>query len=225
MTTTSANQTSNAPAIDLKLEIVVIPVSDVERAKQFYAKLGWRLDADFAGPDDYRVIQFTPPGSNASVIFGKGVTPAAPGSAQGLYLIVSDIEAARQNLRARGIEVSEAFHHEGDVHSGTDEPYLFGRRRVSGPDPERGSYRSYASFSDPDGNGWLLQEVTARLPGRIDGNGTSFTSSADLAAAFRRAAAAHGEYEKQNGGKHDENWPDWYADYIVNEQRGRQQAA
>jgi catechol 2,3-dioxygenase-like lactoylglutathione lyase family enzyme len=225
MTTTSASQTSNAPAIDLKLEIVVIPVSDVERAKQFYAKLGWRLDADFAGPDDYRVIQFTPPGSNASVIFGKGVTPAAPGSAQGLYLIVSDIEAARQNLRARGIEVSEAFHHEGEAHSGTDEPFLFGRRRVSGPDPARGTYRSFASFSDPDGNGWLLQEVTARAPGRIDGNGTAFTSPADLAAAFRRAAAAHGEYEKRNGGKHDENWPDWYADYIVNEQRGQQQAA
>jgi catechol 2,3-dioxygenase-like lactoylglutathione lyase family enzyme len=225
MTTTSASQTSNAPAIDLKLEIIVIPVSDVERAKQFYAKLGWRLDADFAGPDDYRVIQFTPPGSNASVIFGKGVTPAAPGSAQGLYLIVSDIEAARQNLRARGIEVSEAFHHEGEAHSGTDEPFLFGRRRVSGPDPARGTYRSFASFSDPDGNGWLLQEVTARAPGRIDGNGTAFTSPADLAAAFRRAAAAHGEYEKRNGGKHDENWPDWYADYIVNEQRGQQQAA
>jgi catechol 2,3-dioxygenase-like lactoylglutathione lyase family enzyme len=225
MTTTSADQTANAPAVDLKLEIVVIPVSDVERAKQFYAKLGWRLDADFAGPDDYRVIQFTPPGSNASVIFGKGVTPAAPGSAQGLYLIVSDIEAARQNLRARGIEVSEAFHHEGEAHSGTDEPFLFGRRRVSGPDPARGTYRSFASFSDPDGNGWLLQEVTARAPGRIDGNGTAFTSPADLAAAFRRAAAAHGEYEKRNGGKHDENWPDWYADYIVNEQRGQQQAA
>jgi catechol 2,3-dioxygenase-like lactoylglutathione lyase family enzyme len=225
MTTTSASQTSNAPGIDLKLEIVVIPVSDVERAKQFYAKLGWRLDADFAGPDDYRVIQFTPPGSNASVIFGKGVTPAAPGSAQGLYLIVSDIEAARQNLRARGIEVSEAFHHEGEAHSGADEPFLFGRRRVSGPDPARGTYRSFASFSDPDGNGWLLQEVTARAPGRIDGNGTAFTSPADLAAAFRRAAAAHGEYEKRNGGKHDENWPDWYADYIVNEQRGQQQAA
>jgi catechol 2,3-dioxygenase-like lactoylglutathione lyase family enzyme len=218
-------ETKAAPAVDLKLEIVVIPVSDVERAKQFYAKLGWRLDADFAGPDDYRVIQFTPPGSNTSVIFGKGVTPAAPGSAQGLYLVVSDIEAARQNLRARGINVSEAFHHEGEVHSGTDEPYLFGRRRVSGLDPERGTYRSFASFSDPDGNGWLLQEVTARLPGRIDGNGTSFTSSAELAAAFRRAAAAHGEYEKRNGGKHDENWPDWYADYIVNEQAGKQQAA
>ena len=164
-------------------------------------------------------------GSNASVIFGKNVTSAAPGSAQGLYLIVSDIEAARSELVGRGVAISEAFHAGGDVHVGPDEPYLFGRVRLSGPDPERGSYRSYASFSDPDGNGWLLQEITARLPGRIDGTGTSFTSSADLAAAFRRAAAAHGEYEKRNGGKHDENWPDWYADYIVNEQHGQQQAA
>jgi catechol 2,3-dioxygenase-like lactoylglutathione lyase family enzyme len=219
-TSTTSPETKAAPAVDLKLEIVVVPVSDVERAKQFYAKLGWRLDADFAGPDDYRVIQFTPPGSNASVIFGKHVTPAAPGSAQGLYLIVSDIEAARKSLLARGIAVSEAFHHEGDVHTGTDEPYLFGRRRVSGVDPERGSYRSYASFSDPDGNGWLLQEVTARLPGRVAADSTTFASSADLAAAFRRAAAAHGEHEKRNGGQHDENWPDWYADYIVKEQAG-----
>jgi hypothetical protein len=123
-------------------------------------------------------------------------------------------------LLAHGVDVSEAFHHEGDVHTGTDEPYLFGRRRVSGVDPERGSYRSYASFSDPDGNGWLLQEVTARLPGRVAADSTTFASSADLAAAFRRAAAAHGEHEKRNGGQHDENWPDWYADYIVKEQAG-----
>jgi catechol 2,3-dioxygenase-like lactoylglutathione lyase family enzyme len=223
--TTTANQTSKATAIDLKLEIVVIPVSDVERAKQFYAKLGWRLDADFASGDDYRVIQFTPPGSNASVIFGKNVTAAAPGSAQGLYLVVSDIEAARKELLGRGVVISEAFHGADGVYAGPDEPYLFGRIRVSGADSERRTYRSFASFSDPDGNGWLLQEVTARLPGRIDGNGTSFTSSVDLAAAFRRAAAAHGEYEKQNGGKHDENWPDWYAEYIVREQRGQQQTA
>jgi catechol 2,3-dioxygenase-like lactoylglutathione lyase family enzyme len=209
-----------ATAIDLKLEIVVIPVSDVERAKQFYAKLGWRLDADFAGPDDYRVIQFTPPGSNTSVIFGNNVTSAAPGSAQGLYLVVSDIEAARKELLGRGVAISEAFHGADGVYAGPDEPYLFGRIRVGGPDPARGTYRSFASFSDPDGNGWLLQEVTARLPGRIDGNGTSFTSSADLAAAFRRAAAAHGEHEKRNGGQHDANWPDWYADYIVKEQAG-----
>ena len=217
---TSTTETNAASTVDLKLEIVVIPVSDVERAKQFYAKLGWRLDADFAGPDDYRVIQFTPPGSNASVIFGKGVTPAAPGSAQGLYLIVTDVEAARNDLLARGVDVSAAFHHEGDVHTGTDQPYLFGRRRVSGPDPERGSYRSFASFSDPDGNGWLLQEITARLPGRVAADSTTFASSADLASAFRRASAAHGEHEKRNGGQHDANWPDWYADYIVKEQAG-----
>ena len=221
----TATATPKAPAVDTKLEVVVIPVSDVDRAKQFYENLGWRLDADFAGPDDYRVIQFTPPGSPTSVIFGKNVTAAAPGSAQGLYLVVSDIEAARKDLLGRGIKVSEAFHAEGNVHVGTDEPYLFGRVRSAGLDSARGSYRSFASFSDPDGNGWLLQEITARLPGRIDGSGTSFTSSADLAAAFRRAAAAHGEYEKRNGGKHDENWPDWYADYIVNEQHGQQQAA
>lgn len=218
-------RTSATPAADLKLEVVVVPVSDVERSKQFYANLGWRLDADFAGPDDYRVIQFTPPGSSASVIFGKNVTPAAPGSAQGLYLVVSDIEAARKELLGRGVAISEVFHANGDVHVGTDEPYLFGRNRLSGPHPERGSYRSYASFSDPDGNGWLLQEVTARLPGRVDGNATSFASSADLAAAFRRAAAAHGEYEKRNGRQYDVNWPDWYADYIVSEQHRQQQAA
>jgi catechol 2,3-dioxygenase-like lactoylglutathione lyase family enzyme len=224
-TSTTSAEAKTAPAIDLKLEVIVIPVSDVERAKQFYAKLGWRLDADFAGPDDYRVIQFTPPGSNASVIFGKNVTPASPGSAQGLYLIVSDIEAARNELLGRGVAISEAFHAGGNVHVGSDEPYLFGRVRLSGPDPERGSYRSYASFSDPDGNGWLLQEVTARLPGRVDASATAFNSSADLASALRRAAAAHGEYERRNGGKHDENWPDWYAEYIVREQSGQQQAA
>ena len=217
--------TTNTPTVDLKLEVIVIPVSDVERSKQFYASLGWRLDADFAGPDDYRVIQFTPPGSNASVIFGKNVTPAAPGSAQGLYLIVSDIEAARKELLGRGAAISEVFHANGDVHVGKDEHYLFGRNRLSGPHPERATYRSYASFSDPDGNGWLLQEVTARLPGRIDGNGTAFTSQADLAAALRRASAAHGEFEKRNGGQYDVNWPEWYADYIIREQAGRQQAA
>jgi catechol 2,3-dioxygenase-like lactoylglutathione lyase family enzyme len=198
----------------------VIPVSDVDRAKEFYTRLGWRLDADFAAGDDWRVIQFTPPGSPASVIFGKNVTAAAPGSAQGLYLIVSDIEAARNELRGRGAEVSEIFHPVGDVHSGTDEPYLSGRNRVSGPDPHRGSYRSYASFRDPDGNGWLLQEITARLPGRVDAHETTFASSTDLAGALRRAAAAHGEHEKRNGGQHDANWPDWYAEYIVREQAG-----
>src|SRR5882672_8815619 len=147
---------------DMKLEVVVIPVSDVDRAKRFYSNLGWRLDADFAAGDDFRVIQFTPPGSGCSVIFGKNVTAAAPGSAQGLYLIVADIAAARDELLGRGVEVSEVFHSDG-VYAGPDEPYLFGRRRTSGADPARGSYRSFASFRDPDGNGWLFQEVTTRL--------------------------------------------------------------
>jgi predicted enzyme related to lactoylglutathione lyase len=204
---------------DMKLEVIVIPVSDVDRAKRFYGGLGWRLDADFASGGDWRAVQFTPPGSGASVIFGKDVTAAAPGSAQGLYLVVSDIEAARQELVRRGVEVSETFHDAGDVHTGTDEPYLFGSIRVGGPDPEHRSYRSHASFSGPDGNGWLLQEVTERLPGRVEA-GTAFASAADLAAALRRAAAAHGEHEKRTG-EHDVNWPDWYAEYIANEQAGK----
>jgi catechol 2,3-dioxygenase-like lactoylglutathione lyase family enzyme len=206
-------------AYTAKLEVIVIPVSDVDRAKKFYSDLGWRLDADFASGDDFRVIQFTPPGSGCSVIFGKNVTAAAPGSAQGLYLIVSDVEAARHELLGRGVEVSEMFH--GDsVYSGVDEPYLFGRHRVSGPDPKHGSYRSFASFHDPDGNGWLFQEITTRLPGRIDGATTTFASANDLASALRRAAAAHGEHEKRIGAA-DANWPDWYAEYIVSEQAGK----
>ena len=206
-------------AVDMKLEIVVIPVSDVDRAKRFYIGLGWRLDADFDNGKDHRVIQFTPPGSGCSVIFGRNVTAAPPGSAQGLYLVVSDIKAAREELRAHGVEVSEVFHADG-VYAGTDEPYLFGRRRVSGPDPEHRTYRSFASFSDPDGNGWLLQEITARLPGRIDSDATMFASATDLASAMRRASAAHGEHEKRTGGQRDENWPDWYAAYMVAEQTG-----
>ncbi len=206
--------------VDMKLEIVVIPVSDVDRAKQFYANLGWRLDADYDNGSDFRVIQFTPPGSGCSVIFGRNVTGAAPGSAQGLYLIVSNIAAARRELLDRGVEVSEVFHNAG-VYSGPDEPYLFGRVRVNGPDPEQRSYRSFASFHDPDGNGWLFQEVTTRLPGRIDSTVTSFASANDLAAAFRRAAAAHGEHEKRIGGA-DANWPDWYAAYMVAEQSGKE---
>jgi catechol 2,3-dioxygenase-like lactoylglutathione lyase family enzyme len=211
---------SSAGTVDMKLEVVVIPVSDVDRAKSFYSHLGWRLDADFAAGDDWRVIQFTPPGSGCSIIFGKNVTAAAPGSAQGLYLIVSDIRDARDELRRRGVGISEVFHDAGDVHDGADEPYLFGRLRVSGPDPDRRSYRSYASFSDPDGNGWLLQEVTARLPGRVDADATAFASSAELAAALRRAAAAHGEHEKRTG-QHDADWPDWYAEYMAAEQAGK----
>jgi catechol 2,3-dioxygenase-like lactoylglutathione lyase family enzyme len=214
----TATEAARAKAVDMKLEVVVIPVSDVDRAKEFYAKLGWRLDADYASGDDYRVIQFTPPGSGSSVIFGKNVTAAAPGSAQGLYLIVSDIEAARKDLLARGVKVSEAFHDAGGVYLGKDEPYLFGRLRVGGLDPEHRSYRSFASFSDPDGNGWLFQEVTTRLPGRVETD-TTFASSAELASALRRAAVAHGEHEKRTGG-HDANWPDWYAEYVVREQAG-----
>src|SRR5580658_2417464 len=210
-------ETSAAP-VDMKFEIVVIPVSNVERAKEFYAKLGWRLDADFDNGKDFRIIQFTPPGSGCSLIFGKNVTAAAPGSAQGLYLIVSDVQAARQALLDRGVQISEVFHNEG-VYAGADEPYLFGRLRVSGPDPEHRSYRSFASFHDPDGNGWLFQEITARLPGRIDSATTSFASANDLAGALRRAAAAHGEHEKRIGGA-DANWPDWYAAYMVAEQSG-----
>jgi catechol 2,3-dioxygenase-like lactoylglutathione lyase family enzyme len=207
--------------VDMKFEIVVIPVSDVDRAKEFYGRLGWRLDADYDNGKDFRVIQFTPPGSGCSVIFGKNVTGAAPGSAQGLYLIVSDIEAARKQLLLAGVEIGEVFHGAGDAYAGPDEPYLFGRIRVSGPDAEHRSYRSFASFSDPDGNGWLFQEVTTRLPGRIDSTATSFASANDLASAFRRAEAAHGEHEKRTG-QRDANWPDWYAAYMVAEQSGKE---
>jgi catechol 2,3-dioxygenase-like lactoylglutathione lyase family enzyme len=211
--------TTRARSNDMKLEIVVIPVSDVDRAKEFYGRLGWRLDADFDSGKDFRVIQFTPPGSGCSIIFGKNVTAAAPGSAQGLYLIVSDVAAARDELKGRGVEVSEVFHSDG-VSTGTDEPFLFGRRRIGGPDPEQRSYRSFASFRDPDGNGWLFQEITTRLPGRIDSGVTSFASANDLAAAFRRAEAAHGKYEARLGQGRDANWPEWYAAYMVAEQGG-----
>ena len=216
----TTTESSRARTVDMKLEVVVIPVSDVDRAKRFYGSLGWRLDADFTG-DDWRVIQFTPSGSGCSVIFGKNVTAAAPGSAQGLYLIVSDIAAARDELLGRGVEISEVFHDAAGVYAGPDEPYLFGRRRIGGQDPEHRSYRSFASFRDPDGNGWLFQEITARLPGRIDAANTTFTSSTELAAALRRASGAHGEHEKRTGGQYDANWPDWYAEYIVQEQAGK----
>ncbi len=203
--------------VDMKLEVVVIPVSDVNRAKEFYGSLGWRLDADIAAGDDFHLIQFTPPGSGCSVQFGTNVTSATPGSAQGLYLIVSDIEAARDELFAGGAEVSEVFH-EGTrgarFHHATN-------GRVSGPAPDRSSYRSFASFSDPDGNGWLFQEVTTRLPGRIDSAATSFASANDLASALRRASAAHGEHEERTG-EADPNWPDWYAEYMVAEQAGEE---
>ncbi|HKF24345.1 MAG TPA: VOC family protein [Candidatus Acidoferrum sp.] len=216
--TKDASSEAKAKAVDMKFEIVVIPVSDVDRAKEFYGKLGWRLDADFAHENDFRVVQFTPPGSGCSIIFGKNVTAAAPGSAQGLYLIVSDVAAARRELLDRGIEVGEVFHNEG-VYAGSDEPYLFGRVRLGGPDAERRSYRSFASFRDPDGNGWLFQELTRRLPGRMDSAATTFGSASDLANAMRRAAAAHGEHEKRTG-QADANWPDWYASYMAAEQSG-----
>jgi catechol 2,3-dioxygenase-like lactoylglutathione lyase family enzyme len=215
----NATRDARVASVDMKLEIVVIPVSDVDRAKEFYGRLGWRLDADFAAGDDWRGIQFTPPGSGCSVIFGKNVTAAAPGSAQGLYLVVSDIEAARKELLDRGVQVSEVFHGASDGYAGPDEPYLFGRIRVSGPDPGHGSYRSFASFSDPDGNGWLLQEITTRLPGRIDAAQTAFASTTDLASALRRAETAHGEHERRTG-QRDANWPNWYAAYMVAEQAG-----
>ncbi len=205
----SAVKPSRAQALDMKLEVAVIPVSDVDRAKRFYGGLGWRLDADFAVGDTFRVVQFTPPGSPGSIHFGSGVTSAAPGSAQ-LYLVVSDIEAARAELVARGVDASEVSHR-----AGPGQPALKGR------DPERRSYSSFASFKDPDGNGWLLQEITARLPGRVDAGDTIFTSSTELAAALRRASEAHGEHEKRTGGQRDENWPDWYAEYMVAEQAGK----
>jgi len=216
----SAAGGTNAARVDMKFEIVVIPVSDVDRAKEFYTRLGWRLDADFSSGADFRIIQFTPPGSGCAIIFGRNVSAAAPGSAQGLYLIVSDIQAARDELIARGIRVSEVFHG-GTVYTGPDEPFLFGRNRVSGPDEKRSSYRSFVSFNDPDGNGWFMQEVTTRAPGRIDSNTTNFASAGDLASALRRAAAAHGQHEARIG-QRDENWPDWYAEYMVREQSGQE---
>jgi predicted enzyme related to lactoylglutathione lyase len=216
------NKTTSATGgakMDLKFEVVVIPVSDVDRAKEFYARLGWRFDIDSGSNKDYRLVQFTPPGSACSIIFGKNVTSALPGSVQGLYLIVSDIEAAREELLARGVEISKAFHADSGVYDGPDEPFLFGRRRVSGPDPRHVSYHSYASFQDPDGNRWLLQEVTTRLPGHMDPNVTNFVSVDDLASALERAAAAHGQLEGGIG-QHDKNWSHWYAEYMVREQAG-----
>src|SRR5882724_10717715 len=180
--------------VDMKLEVVVIPVSDVNRAKEFYTKLGWRLDADFPFDNGFRVVQFTPPGSGCSIQFGANVTPAAPGSAHGLYLIVSDIQSAREQLAALGAKVSEVFH---PTTPGAQFQPDGANGRVAGPAADHATYRSFATFSDPDGNGWLLQEVTTRLPGRVDPAATSFASASDLASAFRRAEAAHGEHEKR----------------------------
>jgi catechol 2,3-dioxygenase-like lactoylglutathione lyase family enzyme len=206
----SANETTKPRWVDMKLEVVVIPVADVDRAKRFYGGLGWRLDADFVVGDAFRGVQFTPPGSSCSIHFGTGITSAVPGSVRNLYLVVSDIEAARTELVARGVDVSEVFHRAGP-----------GKPPVSGRDPERRSYSSFATFSDPDGNEWLLQEVTARLPGRVKADDTTFTSSTELASALRRAEAAHGEHEKRTGGQRDANWPEWYAAYMIAEQAGK----
>jgi catechol 2,3-dioxygenase-like lactoylglutathione lyase family enzyme len=202
--------------VDMKFEVTVIPVSDVDRAKQFYTKLGWRLDADFPFDNGFRVVQFTPPGSGCSVQFGTEITSAAPGSAQGLYLIVSDIGAARDEIVGRGVAISDVFHARTPgaqfQPNGTS-------GRVSGPAPDHATYSSFATFKDPDGNVWLLQEVTTRLPGRVDSGTTSFGGASDVASALRRAAAAHAKHE-QRIGKADPDWPDWYAKYMVAEQAG-----
>jgi catechol 2,3-dioxygenase-like lactoylglutathione lyase family enzyme len=197
----TAIETSKARTVDMKLEVVVIPVSDVDRAKGFYGGLGWRLDADFIRSDGSRAVQLTPPGSPCSIHLAS--TPT-------LYLVVSDIETARAELADRGVDVSDVFH-----------PGASPESRVSGPDPERRSYASLATFADPDGNRWLVQEVTQRLPGRVDADVTTFTSPAELASAMRRAATAHGEHEKRTG-RHDADWPDWYAEYMVREQAGKE---
>jgi len=201
--------------MDMKLEVVVVPVADVDRAKAFYTGLGWRLDADVSPDADFRVVQVTPPGSQTSVIFGKAVTSQTPGSAEGLHLVVGDIEAARDELKRLGADPSEVFHDAGGVfhHAGVD-------GRVPGADPERRSYGSFLSFSDPDGNGWVLQEITTRLPGRIDPSATVFASAQDLAAGLRRAHAAHAGDQAHAGGAQDSNWPDLYADFLVREQTG-----
>ena len=205
-------------SVGTNLEVIVIPVSDVDRAKEFYGSLGWRLDADRAVGEEFRLIQFTPPGSGCSIQFGTNLVSAPPGSARCSYLIVSDVEAVRDGLLAQGVEVSEVFH---EAVSGARFHPAGAGDRVSGPAPDHKSYGSFASFNDPDGNGWLLQEVTARLPGRLGPVATSFASASDLAEALRRAEAAHGEHEARIGHA-DPDWPGWYADYMVREQAGQE---
>ena len=198
--------------VDMKFEVSIVPVSDVDRAKEFYTRLGWRLDDDIVNGNDFRVVQFTPPGSASSISFGKGVTTAAPGSFRG-GLIVVDIEAAHKEFVARGVNASEVFHGSPFSPAG----------RISGPDPERKSYSSFVAFEDPDGNAWIVQEVTRRAPGRIDPAKTTFASANDLASAMRRAEAAFGEHEKSDGqldGQRNAKWPDWYASYMAAEQAG-----
>jgi catechol 2,3-dioxygenase-like lactoylglutathione lyase family enzyme len=197
--------------MDMRLEVVVLPVSDVDRAKKFYQRLGWRLDGDYPFNESFRVVQLTPPGSASSIIFGKGITAATPGSADGLQLVVDNIDAARAELAGRGIKVSEVFHDATAPfhHAGTAE-------RVSGPAANHQSYGSWLSFTDPDGNSWFVQEVTTRLPGRSTSALAVYGSVAGLAAALRRAEAAHGKHEQEIG-QRDENWPDWYAQYMAEE--------
>jgi len=216
MSTTETRGTDAFGGVETKLEVVVLPVADVDRAKEFYSRLGWRLDADLAG-DGFRLIQFTPPGSDCSVQFGESVTMAQPGSLQDTYLVVSDVEAVRAKLVELGVEVSETFHCATGVMcrfrtQGAED-------RASEAAPDHTTYGTFASFRDPDGNGWLLQEVTSRLPGRVEPAATSFGSAAELAGAMRRAEAAHGEHEKRTGVA-DANWPDWYAAFMVAEQTG-----
>ncbi|HEX2085463.1 MAG TPA: VOC family protein [Solirubrobacteraceae bacterium] len=202
---------TKAGTVDQKLEVVIVPVTDAERSKAFYESLGWRLDADFVFSETSRILQFTPTGSDASIIFGTGVTSATPGSVAGLVLAVTDIDAAHDDLVERGIDVSDVFH-------GVDS--VFGpAERKPGADPDHGAYQSFVSFSDPDGNAWLLQEVRTRLPGRV--TGATFARVDDLAHAMRRASKAHGEHEARTG-EHDEEWPDWYAAYMVAEQSGEE---
>jgi catechol 2,3-dioxygenase-like lactoylglutathione lyase family enzyme len=219
----SSVQESSAPAADtaggettdLKLEVIVIPVSDVDRARAFYEGLGWRLDADFSDEQGFRIVQFTPHGSACSIQFGSKVTSAPPGSATNMYLVVPDVQAARDAIAALGVAVSEVFH-EGSLgdrfHPDT---------RVAGAAPDGATYGSFASFSDPDGNTWLLQQITTRLPGRVDAAATSFASASDLSLALQRAAAAHGQHEARIG-REDPDWPDWYAEYIAREQAGEE---
>ncbi|MGW6497750.1 VOC family protein [Nonomuraea angiospora] len=214
--TTGTETTAATKQVDLQLEAVVIPVSDVDRSKRFYQGLGWRLDADFAFDNGFRVVQVTPPGSPASIQFGTRITNQQPGTAEGIYLVVSDIAAARDELVALGVDVSDVFHPQapgaqfGQVPGG----------QADGPATDRASYGSFATFRDPDGNTYLIQEITTRLPGRVDTTATQYASANDLVEALKRAAAAHGEHEARDGGAYDENWPQWYAAYMVAERHG-----
>jgi catechol 2,3-dioxygenase-like lactoylglutathione lyase family enzyme len=212
----TSSRDASVGRVDMKLELQIIPVSDVDRSKEFYERLGWRLDDDVAPMEGLRIVQFTPPGSGTSITFGRGLTTAAPGSAEG-GLIVSDIEAAYDELVSRGIDASDIWH-------GPPFPV---EARQPGPDPERNSYGSFLYFTDPDSNTWLVQEVTTRLPGRMNATGTAYVSPADLESALRRAEAAHREHEKRTGRSHlfhrsdqDKNWLAWYAAYMVAEQAG-----